>query len=330
MHMHKTTLQAPLYNQATVEYHMTLKDLAHEVNKKQSTWKAGANKRWDYMGKAAIIGQMGAKKNPNAKPLPKVDDVMPGLPADFDARVQWPKCESISEIRDQANCGSCWAFGAVEAISDRICIASGQKRQDKISAQDMVTCCDSCGMGCEGGYLEAAWEWYQQTGVVTGDLFGDTNWCQAYSLQPCDHHTTGKYGPCPAVVPTPSCESQCVSQYTTGYSDDKHFATSAYGVSSDPTAIQTEIYKNGPVEAAFDVYEDFLSYKTGVYQHTTGSLLGGHAIKVMGWGVEDGTPYWLIANSWNTDWGDNGTFKILRGQDECGIESGVVAGMPAL
>jgi len=43
-----------------------------------------------------------------------------------------------------------------------------------------------------------------------------------------------------------------------------------------------------------------------------------------------GTPYWLVANSWNYDWGDKGTFKILRGQDHCGIESGVVAGLPKL
>jgi len=50
----------------------------------------------------------------------------------------------------------------------------------------------------------------------------------------------------------------------------------------------------------------------------------------MGWGVEDGTPYWLVANSWNEDWGDKGTFKILSGQDECGIEDGIVAGMPSL
>jgi cathepsin B len=86
-------------------------------------------------------------------------------------------------------------------------------------------------------------------------------------------------------------------------------------------------------------------------QHVTGDYLGGHAIKIFGWGVENGTPYWWVANSWNKDWvrllarasktGDTppcltnpaqpqglaGTFKILRGSDECGIEDGVVAGM---
>ena len=56
--------------------------------------------------------------------------------------------------------------------------------------------------------------------------------------------------------------------------------------------------------------------------------MGGHAIRILGWGVENDTPYWLVGNSWNTDWGDKGFFKILRGQDHCGIESEIVAGMP--
>jgi len=76
------------------------------------------------------------------------------------------------------------------------------------------------------------------------------------------------------------------------------------------------------------VYSDFEAYKTGVYQHTSGSYLGGHAIKLLGWGTENGTPYWYLANSWNESWGDKGFFKILRGSDECGIESGIVAGLP--
>ena len=63
--------------------------------------------------------------------------------------------------------------------------------------------------------------------------------------------------------------------------------------------IQAEIMKNGPVEGAFTVYADFPSYQSGVYQHTAGAALGGHAIKILGWGVENNVKYWLVANSWN-------------------------------
>ena len=66
----------------------------------------------------------------------------------------------------------------------------------------------------------------------------------------------------------------------------------------------------------------------GVYQHVNGKMLGGHAIRILGWGIENDTPYWLIANSWNTDWGNNGFFKILRGKDHCGIEGQISAGIP--
>lgn len=78
-------------------------------------------------------------------------------------------------------------------MSDRICIASGQKLQIRISAQDMLACCWLCGNGCPGGYPASAWAYYKHTGVVTGGLYNDTKWCQPYEFPPCDHHTTGKY-----------------------------------------------------------------------------------------------------------------------------------------
>ncbi len=71
-----------------------------------------------------------------------------------------------------------------------------------------------------------------------------------------------------------------------------------------------EIYNHGSVEAGFMVYKDFLHYRSGVYQHVSGDQLGGHAVRLVGWGEENGVPYWLAANSWNTDWGDNGFFKV--------------------
>merc|ERR1712070_1083553 len=85
----------------------------------------------------------------------------------------------------------------------------------------------------------------------------------------------------------------------------------------------------GSVSAVFTVYADLPAYESGVYQHTSGSALGGHAVAMIGWGTEDGTPYWLIKNSWNTDWGNKGLFKIKRGNNECGIESGISASKAA-
>jgi len=90
----------------------------------------------------------------------------------------------------------------------------------------------------------------------------------------------------------------------------------------------TELFQHGSVEVSFSVFEDFLNYKTGVYQHVDGKMLGGHAVKMIGWGVEDGVKYWTLVNSWNEGWGEKGIFRILRGKNHCGIEGGVVAGLP--
>jgi cathepsin B len=79
--------------------------------------------------------------------------------------------------------------------------------------------------------------------------------------------------------------------------------------------IKGDIYTYGSVTAAFLVYEDFLTYKAGVYRHVTGKSLGGHAIKIIGWGVD----HWICINSWNESWGDKGTFRIAF--RECGIDS---------
>ena len=66
-------------------------------------------------------------------------------------------------------------------------------------------------------------------------------------------------------------------------------------VLSSPSAIKEEIFLNGPVNTGFYVYSDFLEYKSGVYRHTHGRLLGGHAVKIIGWGTEDnGNEFWIV------------------------------------
>jgi len=285
-----------------------------EINNKQGKWVAGINsmfKDWDMRRVQRLLGW---KKNPH-NVLKMKNIVVGGIPDSFDSKQQWPNCATIGTIYNQAECGACWAFGCVEAASDRFCIQSKGAINYVLSFYDMVTCGPDD--GCDGGDAGDAWEYIESSGLVT-------NTCSPYDIPTCPPAEQ----PCMNFVPTPDCVQTCSDSEV--WTSSLHFNSQTYGVSSDVAAIQTEIMTNGPVEVCFDVYEDFLNYKSGVYTQTSGDFLGGHCVKMLGWGVENGQPYWLCNNSWTTYWGDNGTFKILRGADECGIEDGVVAGMPTV
>jgi len=298
------------------EAFVVTKELVQQINEMNTTWKASTDQGWlstltRKQARSLLGVRLGGPKLPRVTP-----DQDFALPDSFDARTQWPNCPTINEIRDQSACGSCWAFGAVEAMSDRTCIQL--KQVVRLSAEDMTACCSSCGYGCGGGFPGAAWNYWVQTGVVDSG-------CSPYSLPSCDHHLPNSSNPCPSnEYPTPACKKQC--QNGASWQSSKHYGANSYSVSGAQN-IMAEIYKNGPVETAFSVYEDFLSYKSGVYQHTSGQYLGGHAVKFIGWGVDNGVSYWIVANSWNAHWGNQGYFWIKRGDNQCGIESEANAGM---
>ena len=201
----------------------------------------------------------------------KVHSLASSLPKSFDSREHWAhlNCNStIPQIFNQAKCGSCWAFGAIESIQDRLCIASNGTTDIELSFMDLVTC-DQNDMGCEGGDPYSAQLWVQQNGVVS-------NSCSPYTIPTCPPEQQ----PCLSFVPTPNCVTSC----SNGDSwNPKQVTTNVYGISQDADQIAREIMTNGPVEAAFTVYADFPSYKNGVYKHVSGNALGGHAINIIGW-----------------------------------------------
>jgi len=314
-------------------HHHPLSDhFIKKINKANSTWVAGRNfhPETSHNFLRTLMGV-----HPDAHlhlPPPReshlLGDQVRDIPAEFDPRTTWPDCPTLKEIRDQGGCGSCWAFGAVTAMSDRICIHSNASSHAHVSSENLLSCCYSCGFGCNGGFPGAAWSYWERKGLVSGGLYGTQQGCQPYEIEPCEHHVDGARGPCKEGGGTPKCHRSCEKGYKVPYKKDKTYGQKSYSLKSNVKEIQMELMTNGPTEAAFTVFEDFPNYKSGVYQHVAGKPLGGHAIRLLGWGVEKGTPYWLVANSWNYDWGDHGTFKILRGKDHCGIESGVVAGIP--
>jgi cathepsin B len=291
---------------------------AHKLRDMQSrvSWKVGENKH--FHGKTIEQAKRLLGWNPKLekkfppKHYPK--DGLVDLPTNFNASSKWPNCPTISTIYNQADCGSCWAFGGVSAASDRACISSGGKFTQTLSFADVVEC-DSYSDGCEGGSAGSTWDFIGSPGIVTDS-------CYPYYIPTCPPSQQ----PCLNFVDTPNCWSNNSCVDNTNWNNDIHTATNVYSLDSVEDA-QQDIYTNGPIEACFSVYEDFLSYKSGVYIYDgTSPFLGGHCIRMVGWGVESGTPYWLITNSWTSYWGDNGYVKIERGVDMCGIEDDMIAG----
>lgn len=243
-----------------------------------------------------IQRMLGAKGLDMSSNLTFENNDLSDLPTEFDSRKAWPSC--VHPIRDQQKCGSCWAFGATEVLSDRYCIATEGSENIILSPQDLVEC-DFTNHGCNGGNLALAWTFLRYFGAVEEK-------CKPYVSG--DGHV-------------PHCRKHCEDE---SVQYQKHHSKTIGAIGKTERAIKEEIQKNGPVEGGFIVYEDFMSYKSGVYEHKTGGMLGGHAIKIIGWGEENGTRYWLCANSWSPKWGEEGFFKIKVG--ECQIEANVFAG----
>ncbi|XP_058815036.1 cathepsin B [Topomyia yanbarensis] len=243
------------------------------------------------------------------------------LPESFDAREKWPGCPSLREVRNQGCCGSCWAVSAASAMTDRWCIHSQNNSQYSFGSFDLMACCQECGDGCDGGNLGPAWQYWVERGISSGGPYNSRKGCHPYPIDVC--HSQDEEDD------TPKCSKKCQMNYNqTSAGRDLRYGREAYSVAINEKRIMDEIFLNGPVQAAFKVYRDFKAYKSGVYRHVWGPFESGHAIKMLGWGIENNVKYWLCANSWGEDWGDNGFFKIIRGENHLGIEEDIHAGLP--
>ena len=268
----------------TLVFSDSLVDLINSNPKR--TWTARSYPKFTRATVVPRLGLKGLKRNAHVDPTPSND-----LPESFDSRQQW----NLIPIRDQASCGSCWAFSTSTSFADRRSVAG--YALETLSPADLVLC-DEYDQGCNGGEFETSMSWISQTGVALDSCIGYNETLQA-------GNDTGLE--CPA-----TCDDG---------TDITRYKSFAWKHLLTVSQMQESIYKYGPISSGFYVYDDFYDYSTGVYIYYYGDYLGGHAIVVLGWGTEDGVDYWICQNSWGEDWGESGYFRIRRGTDECGIES---------
>ncbi|XP_044272474.1 cathepsin B-like cysteine proteinase 4 isoform X2 [Tribolium madens] len=289
--------------------------LIQEINSRQTSWKAGLNSLKNIKSRLGFLGLHPDSDYKIATKHHKIDQT--SIPETFDARDKWPECKDfIGNIRDQGACGSCWAFASTEVMSDRLCIVTNGETKFEFSPENLLTCCEICRYNCVGGYTAQAWNFLINEGIVSGGDYNSSEGCQPYS------ESAFKNGVVPKCVKT--CQN---NNYDVKYNDDKHYGDSFYTLETNVSQIQVEIMTNGPVMATFNVFEDFVYYQDGVYYHVSGEMIARHVVKVIGWGTENGVPYWLIANSWGTWWGKlEGFVKIRQETNECAIEQEMAAG----
>ncbi|CAH8431089.1 unnamed protein product [Heterobilharzia americana] len=227
-------------------------------------WKAGKTSRFNTINDAHLMmGALFEDSSQKAKSRPTINhnDNDIELPKFFDARKHWRHCSSIKTIRDQSACGSCWAFGAVEAMSDRICIHSSSYKSVELSAVNLLSCCTRCGFGCRGGIPGFAWDYWKDEGIVTGGSNKTHTGCQPYPFPECVHHSAEHLDPsCETEsFSTPECQHYCQNDYQISYEDDKFYGKTSYNVASEEGSIMKEILLNGPVEGAFLFMKTFLT-----------------------------------------------------------------------
>ncbi|XP_062512760.1 cathepsin B-like CP3 [Corticium candelabrum] len=211
--------------------------------------------------------------------------------------VDWRSKGWLRAPDNQGQCGSCWAFASTHAFDDYRSIVAKSK-ETPTSMQRMVSCCQfSVCFACEGGHPGAGFLYLNKEGTVADS-------CRRYNIDD--------------LLPRPQCRASCDDN--TPIADPPPYKLQSYAVVEATEEKIREALETGPLVTGMEVYQDFFTYKSGIYHHMTGELSGLHLVEMVGYGSENGVNYWTCKNSWGTGWGEQGYFRIRAGVKESGME----------
>merc|ERR1719278_789120 len=221
-------------------------------------------------------------------------------PVNAPASVDWTEKGVVTPVKNQGQCGSCWAFSTTGAIECNYAIQNG--KLNSLSEQELVDCagvlrygCD----GCSGGQMTGGMKYVENEGGLCLES---------------EYKYTAKDGTCKA--------SSCGTKYdaNSGYTEITQYSSSALEAAVEKGCVSIGIEADQTT---------FQHYSSGVFSGSCGTKVD-HGVLVVGYGEERGQKFWKVKNSWGASWGEEGYIRMCRdcrknGKDgECGILTGPV------
>jgi len=226
----------------------------------------------------------------------KLSLAKPGKVLEYNPNVQvpdsidWRNQGYVTPVKDQGQCGSCWAFSTTGSLEGQHFKSTGQLVS--LSEQNLVDCSRAQGnMGCNGGLMDQAFTYIKiNNGIDTESSY-----------------------PYEAVDQDCKFMSSDVGATDTGFTDVK---------SKDEDALKQAVGTVGPVSVAIDAsHASFQFYHSGIYHEATCSQTRlDHGVLAVGYGTTGSSDFWIVKNSWSSTWGDSGYIKMSRNKkNNCGI-----------
>ena len=238
-----------------------------------------------------------------------------GLPPAFDWSDKAPGAPDgyIEPMRDQLTCGSCFAFTGTSMLAARARIKNKALNENNLMlSPQAVVSCTGYAQGCNGGFAYLVAKYSMDFGLAT---------------DPCFPYEAGI-----VLDKQPKCSKQCTDPSQKIYASSVRYVGGYFGNCSE-VAMMHELVNMGPLGVGITVPRSFEEYRSGVYvedQRDESAKVAvpykpfeptGHAVLIVGYGVDKGVKYWRVKNSWGRHFGETGYFRVRRGTDEISIES---------